>query len=143
MIVLKIVIEIPLSDDYLYLKQLADICLAHNELKYLKIYLDKCLNIAKECETLRELIKISNNFDEAEEYLKIAYDLYTENTDIDEIDWIIAVCWNNGTRSIGTFQYTNSRNWMQYALKFSEKFKHTLVERMRNIYNELNEYDVK
>jgi hypothetical protein len=136
-ILLKIPIQIALPDDYEYIKRLSYITLSHNEYEYSKMCLEKCLDYEITPETLRELIKISNNFEEAEKYLKIAADTYTDATDKDEVDWMIAVCWNNGVRLLNSFQSLHAKKWVFYSLKFTEKCKHELEHKMRSLYNDI------
>ena len=103
-ILLKVPFEPSLPNDHEYLKQLALISLSHHDYVYSKMCLEKCLDYEKDCQTLRELISISNNFEDAEKYLDLALSFYSHITDSYEIDWIVAVCWNNGIRLYSTNQ---------------------------------------
>ena len=113
------------------------ISLSHHDYVYSKMCLEKCLDYEKDCQTLRELISISNNFEDAEKYLDLALSFYSHITDSYEIDWIVAVCWNNGIRLYSTNQNCFAKKWMTYALKFAEKCNHAIYDRIFNLYNEI------
>ena len=136
-ILLKSPINSQLPSDYYYLKKLSVFCLENNDYEYSKISLERCLEIDCRCETVRELIRISRSFEEAEKYLKIALEQYNEGTGGDEVDWVVAVAWNNGIRAYTMYQDNNARNWIMYAVKISEKCNHPLSHRILQAYHDI------
>lgn len=135
-LLLNIPINLPTVEPQCFHK-LAMIAKEHGHYDCTKHYLEKSLQFEFTCEALRELIKTSSSFEESEKYLQTALENYSELTNSEEIDWIVAYAWNNGTQIYNTSNDIAAKKWMGFAVEISEKCKHVLSPKILNFYNEI------
>ena len=94
--------------------------------------------VAETAAVLRTLVCLAASSDESFCYVEQAVKVASERTyPKDELDWLVAECWNSGVKNYRLDKLILAERWMSLALRLVEKNESVHSEQMRKVYSEV------
>lgn len=95
-------------------------------------------DVAETAAVLRTLAILAASCDESFCYVEQAVKVAAERVyPREEVEWLLALCWNNGVKNYRLDKLVWAERWMSVAMRLVEKSESAHSEQMRKVYSEV------